>query len=109
MCRHFREDFGFYTQVACFHKVYGPHGTWDGGREKAPAAIRRKVIQAKVSGRYEINTWGGGEGERGFFHPWIIFIPSILGRIRLYYGKLRGSFQTVRISIRLKWAVAKYL
>src|ERR1041384_1794264 len=47
MCRHFREDFGLYTRVARFHNVYGPHGTWDGGREKAPAAICRKVIAAK--------------------------------------------------------------
>ena len=51
MCRHFREDFGLVTRVARFHNVYGPHGTWDGGREKAPAAICRKVIQAKLSGQ----------------------------------------------------------
>ena len=47
MCRHFREDYGLYARVARFHNVYGPHGTWDGGREKAPAAICRKVIEAK--------------------------------------------------------------
>ena len=46
MCRHFREDFGLATRVARFHNVYGPLGTWDGGREKAPAAICRKVIEA---------------------------------------------------------------
>ena len=51
MCRHFREDFGLETRVARFHNVYGPHGTCDGGREKAPAAICRKVIEAKLSGR----------------------------------------------------------
>ncbi len=50
MCRHFREDFGLYTRVARFHNVYGPWGTWFGGREKAPAAICRKVIEAKVNG-----------------------------------------------------------
>ena len=60
MCRHFREDFGMYTRVARFHNVYGPHGTWDGGREKAPAAICRKVIEAKVSGNHEIEIWGDG-------------------------------------------------
>jgi GDP-D-mannose 3', 5'-epimerase len=54
MCRHFHEDFGMYTRVARFHNVYGPYGTWDGGREKAPAAICRKVIEAKVSGKHEI-------------------------------------------------------
>ena len=50
MCRHFREDFGVTTRVARYHNVYGPHGTWTGGREKAPAAICRKVIEAKLSG-----------------------------------------------------------
>ena len=54
MCRHFREDFGTATRVARYHNVYGPHGTWMGGREKAPAAICRKVIQAKISGKHEI-------------------------------------------------------
>ncbi len=68
MCRHFREDFGLHTRVARFHNVYGPHGTWDGGREKAPAAICRKVIQAKVSGRHEINIWGSGQQTRSFMY-----------------------------------------
>ena len=48
MCRHFREDFGLETRVARYHNVYGPHGTWDGGREKAPAAICRKVIAGEA-------------------------------------------------------------
>src|SRR5262245_46764340 len=60
MCRHFREDFGLATRVARYHNVYGPHGTYDGGREKAPAAICRKVIEAKLSGRHEIEIWGRG-------------------------------------------------
>lgn len=68
MCRHFREDFGLCTRVARFHNVYGPFGTWDGGREKAPAAICRKVIQAKVSGKHEINIWGDGEQTRSFMY-----------------------------------------
>ena len=66
MCRHFREDFGLTTRVARFHNVYGPHGTFDGGREKAPAAICRKVVQAKLSGRHEIEIWGDGEQTRSF-------------------------------------------
>ena len=49
MCRHFMEDFRLYTRVARFHNVYGPWGTWFGGREKAPAAICRKVIEAKLT------------------------------------------------------------
>jgi GDP-D-mannose 3',5'-epimerase len=68
MCRHFREDFGLYTRVARFHNVYGPHGTWDGGREKAPAAICRKVIEAKVSGKHEIIIWGTGEQTRSYMY-----------------------------------------
>ena len=66
MCRHFREDFGLYTRAARYHNVYGPHGTWDGGREKAPAAICRKVIEAKLSGGNEIEIWGDGEQTRSF-------------------------------------------
>src|SRR5580658_2478788 len=58
MCRHFREDYGLHTRVARFHNVYGPWGTWFGGREKAPAAICRKVIEAKLSGKHEIEIWG---------------------------------------------------
>lgn len=66
MCRHFREDYGLATRVARYHNVYGPHGTWDGGREKAPAAICRKVIAAKLSGRHEIEIWGDGRQTRSF-------------------------------------------
>jgi nucleoside-diphosphate-sugar epimerase len=68
MCRHFREDFGLETRVARFHNVYGPWGTWYGGREKAPAAICRKVIEAKRSGRHEIEIWGSGEQTRSFMY-----------------------------------------
>ena len=68
MCRHFREDFGLYTRVARFHNVYGPHGTWDGGREKAPAAVIRKVIHAKETGTNEIEIWGDGKQTRSFMY-----------------------------------------
>ncbi len=66
MCRHFREDFGLETRVARFHNVYGPFGTWDGGREKAPAAICRKVIEAVESGDHTIEIWGDGKQTRSF-------------------------------------------
>jgi nucleoside-diphosphate-sugar epimerase len=66
MCRHFSEDFDLITRVARYHNVYGPHGTYDGGREKAPAAICRKVIHAKLSGNNEIEIWGNGEQTRSF-------------------------------------------
>ena len=68
MCRHFYEDFGVQTRVARYHNVYGPHGTWDGGREKAPAAICRKVAMAKLSGKHEIEIWGDGEQTRTFMY-----------------------------------------
>ncbi len=68
MCRHFREDYGLQTRMARYHNVYGPVGTYDGGREKAPAAMCRKVIEAKLSGRHEIEIWGDGEQTRSFMY-----------------------------------------
>jgi GDP-D-mannose 3', 5'-epimerase len=68
MCRHFREDFGVLTRVARFHNVYGPNGTWDGGREKAPAAVCRKVIHAVETGNHEIEIWGDGNQTRSFMY-----------------------------------------
>lgn len=66
MCRHFLEDFSLQTRCARYHNIYGPYGTWDGGREKAPAAICRKIIQAKFAGKHTINIWGDGEQTRSF-------------------------------------------
>ena len=68
MCQHFTEDFGLLTCIARYHNVYGPHGTFDGGREKAPAAICRKVISAKLSGKHEIEIWGDGHQTRSFMY-----------------------------------------
>lgn len=68
MCRHFREDFKINSRVARYHNVYGPHGTYDGGREKAPAAVCRKVINAKLSGKHEIEIWGTGNQTRSFMY-----------------------------------------
>jgi GDP-D-mannose 3', 5'-epimerase len=68
MCRHFREDYGLWTRFARFHNVYGPNGSWEGGREKAPAAICRKVIQAKFDNKLEINIWGDGLQTRSFMY-----------------------------------------
>ncbi len=66
MCRHFLEDFGLETRVARYHNLYGPHLTFDGGREKAPAAICRKVAIAKLTGADEIEIWGDGQQTRSF-------------------------------------------
>ncbi len=68
MCRHFREDYGIWTRVARYHNVYGPFGTYDGGREKAPAATCRKVIAAKLSGKHDIEIWGDGLQTRSFMY-----------------------------------------
>jgi len=68
MCRHFEEDYGLQCRVARYHNVYGPEGTWTGGREKAPAAICRKVIEAVHSGSHEIEIWGDGEQTRSFMY-----------------------------------------
>jgi nucleoside-diphosphate-sugar epimerase len=68
MCRHFEEDFGLQCRVARYHNVYGPLGTWTGGREKAPAAICRKVLEAKISGKHEIEIWGDGKQTRSFMY-----------------------------------------
>lgn len=68
MCRHYLEDFGLHVRVARFHNVYGPYGTWFGGREKAPAAICRKVIEAKATGDHTIEIWGSGRQTRSFMY-----------------------------------------
>jgi nucleoside-diphosphate-sugar epimerase len=66
LCTHYREDYGLETRIARFHNIFGPLGTWDGGREKAPAALCRKVAVAKVTGNRVIEIWGDGEQTRSF-------------------------------------------
>ncbi len=95
MCRHFREDFGLYTRVARFHNVYGPWGTWYGGREKAPAAICRKVIEAKVSGKHEIEIWGAGDPD-----------PQLHVHRRLHQGH-PDDHGLATFSSRSTWVLAK--
>ena len=68
MCRHFSEDFGMTTRVARYHNVYGPEGTWTGGREKAPAAVCRKIATAVITGNHELDIWGDGEQTRSFMY-----------------------------------------
>ena len=68
MCRHFTEDFGLPTRVLRYHNVYGPLGTFDGGREKAPAALCRKIINAKINNINEIEVWGDGQQTRSFMY-----------------------------------------
>jgi len=67
-CQEYWAERGLKTFIARFHNAYGPHGTWDGGREKAPAAICRKVIEAKDTGRHEIVIWGDGTQTRSFMY-----------------------------------------
>jgi GDP-D-mannose 3', 5'-epimerase len=68
MCRHFLEDFSVQTRVARYHPIYGTHGTWQGGREKAPAAMCRKIIHAKATGHHQIEIWGDGSQSRTFLY-----------------------------------------
>ncbi len=99
MCRHFREDFGITTRVARFHNVYGPFGTFDGGREKAPAAICRKVIQASITGEKDITIWGDGHQTRSFMY----IDDCIKGIIDIMYSNIEepinlGSSEMVSIN-----------
>jgi nucleoside-diphosphate-sugar epimerase len=99
MCRHFYEDYGLETRVARYHNVYGPNGTWDGGREKAPAALCRKVAKAKASGTNSIEIWGDGEQTRSFTY----IEDCIKGSIMLMNSDIReplnvGSSQMVSIN-----------
>ena len=66
LCLHYAQDYGIHTRIARFHNMFGPLGTWDGGREKAPAAMCRKIAVAKLTGNHEIEIWGDGEQTRSF-------------------------------------------
>jgi GDP-D-mannose 3', 5'-epimerase len=99
MCRHFREDFGLTTRVVRYHNVYGPHGTYDGGREKAPAAISRKVIETQLEGKDEIIIWGDGEQTRSFMY----IDDCINGSLDIMYSDIQepinlGSAEMVSIN-----------
>jgi len=99
MCRHFMEDFGLTTRVARFHNVYGPFGTYDGGREKAPAAICRKVIDKELHGKDEIVVWGDGHQTRSFMY----IDDCIKGILDIMYSNIEepinlGSSEMVSIN-----------
>ena len=80
MCRHFMEDYGIPVRVARYHNIYGPYGTYDGGREKAPAALCRKVIMANKNGDDKIEVWGDGMQTRTFLY----IDDCIEGTLRLF-------------------------
>jgi GDP-D-mannose 3',5'-epimerase len=86
LCRHFHEDFGFDACVARLHNVYGPFGAWHGGREKAPAALCRKVLEAKAVTRPTIDIWGDGRQRRSFLYV----DDAVDGILRLMHGMSRG-------------------
>jgi GDP-D-mannose 3', 5'-epimerase len=99
MCRNFYDDFGTETRVVRYHNVYGPHGTYEGGREKAPAAICRKVATAKLEGTKEIEIWGDGEQTRSFMY----IDDCLLGTTRIMESDIRepinlGSSELVSIN-----------
>ncbi len=88
MCRHFTEDFSLDTRVVRYHNIYGPIGTYDGGREKAPAAICRKIIDAKINNKTFIDVWGDGEQTRSF-----LFIEDcIKGTMDVFNSKFNEVF-----------------
>jgi GDP-D-mannose 3', 5'-epimerase len=84
LCTHYREDYGLATRIVRFHNIFGPYGTWEGGREKAPAAMCRKVAIAKLTGNHEIEIWGDGEQTRSF-----CFIDDCLHGI---YSLMRSDY-----------------
>jgi len=88
MCRHFSEDFGLDTRVARYHNVYGPKGTYGGGREKAPAALCRKIIEAKLSNKNSIDVWGDGEQTRSFMY----IDDCIDGTLKVFKGEYSEVF-----------------
>lgn len=99
MCRHFTEDYGIITRVARFHNVYGPFGTYEGGREKAPAAICRKVIDKELYGTDEIVIWGDGHQTRSFMY----IDDCIKGTLDIMYSNIEepinlGSSEMVSIN-----------
>ena len=99
MCRHFSEDFGLETRVVRYHNVYGPLGTFDGGREKAPAAICRKIANAKINKLDEIEIWGDGEQTRSFMY----ISDCITGTEKIFNGSSQevynlGSSEQVTIN-----------
>ena len=111
MCRHFSEDFGLETRVARYHNVYGPLGTFDGGREKAPAALCRKIINAKLNSENKIPVWGDGEQTRSFMY----IDDCISGTKNLFLNKFSepfniGSEEQVSINqmIEIIEEIAKY-
>ena len=88
MCRHFYEDFGLETRIVRYHNVYGPLGTYDGGREKAPAALCRKICLAKINKQKEIDVWGDGEQTRSF-----MFIDDCIeGTKKLFNSTLKDVY-----------------
>jgi nucleoside-diphosphate-sugar epimerase len=99
MCRHFMEDYGLSVRVPRFHNVYGPYGTYAGGREKAPAAACRKVIEAQLNGSSSIEIWGDGKQTRSFTY----IDDTIEGVLRLMESDFTdpvnlGSSQLVTIN-----------
>ena len=103
MCRHFQEDYGLPVRIIRFHNVYGPYGTYDGGREKAPAAICRKIIEAKISKKQIIEVWGDGKQTRSF-----MFIDDCIeGILKIFLVKFSdpinlGSSEKVSINQMIK-------
>jgi len=88
MCRHFTEDFGLETRVIRYHNVYGPLGTYDGGRDKAPAALSRKIALAKMNNEKEIEVWGDGKQTRSFMY----IDDCLIGTQKIFNSDLKDVY-----------------
>ena len=88
MCRHFSEDFGLETRVIRYHNVYGPLGTYDGGRDKAPAALSRKIALAKMNNEKEIEVWGDGKQTRSFMY----IDDCVIGTKKIFNSDLKDVY-----------------
>ncbi len=88
LCRHFREDYGLSSRIARYHAVFGEQGTFDGGREKAPAALCRKIALAKLTGTKTLDIWGDGKQTRSFLY----IDEAIEGTRRIMEGEVSSPF-----------------
>jgi len=86
MCRHFLEDYNLDVKVARYHNIFGPNGTYDGGREKAPAALCRKIIESKINKTDKIDVWGDGEQTRSFLY----IDDCVEATLKLFDSKYHG-------------------
>ena len=100
MCRHFLEDYGLDVKVARYHNIFGPYGTYDGGREKAPAALCRKIINSNLENKDTIDVWGDGEQTRSFLY----IDDCVEATLKLFESDKHGP---INIAVKKKYLLTK--